>query len=440
MKRTILLFSFLVVFVMPLFSQISLEDLLEKNRKHAVILYAGQDSVIYRIGFGVYLKNGGSVLTVYNNIVGFNNIKCVDSDGDTLLVKGVIGVDKTADLVLLDIGKIKQERVEIDYNAKIGPSEKVYVIGVDPRNVDTVYSGVVTEAYMNNDGILSYNISSKMIPGYEGGLVFNEQMKLLGITKGIYRNNYFSGFLLPITLAKKMIENPNKKIIPFSDSLLSSGYNVAYWRGIYASEKGVNDYQEAIAHFKIALQEKPGDVAANFQIGITFGIKHMLDSAIFYYKEAVGYDKKFTLGYLNLAVAYIMKEDFKNAISTSRDAVKLNPQFYKSHFYLAYALLKNKQYAESIKSFKKAVEIEPNDPSVLEQFAEAYYLNKKYRDAIKTANQALKLNPNASNAIYVLGVTNLELGDRNEAQKAYYMLDAIDKMKANMLNEKLNGK
>jgi tetratricopeptide (TPR) repeat protein len=440
MKRILLPLCIIAAVFTSLFSQQTADDILSKNKIFTVKLRAGTAGVVYREGFGFYAKHLGAVLTPYNNITGFDEIKFVDDKGDTLKAAGVLGIDKTADLVLVAVGEQKTEKILFDFSDKLKLNEKIFIIGVDPKNIDTVYSGVISDIYRNNDGIILYNYTATMKPGYEGGLVFNEQMKLIGLTKGLYRNNYFSGFIIPLQYAKNMLENNKRKIISFTDSSLYSVFNASYWRGIYAAEKGVNDYDEALNHFKLALQEKPKDINTYFQLGLTFGMKNQLDSSITYYKESVKLDPKFVLGYLNLSVAYIMKEKYDDAISVLKEAIKITTQFPKLHFYLAYSLMKTGHSAESIKSFKKSLELEPNDPDVLEQLSEAYYLNKKYRDAVKTANQALKLNPKATNAIYILGMTNLELGDKDEAMRALQVLDKLDKMKANSLLDKINGK
>jgi tetratricopeptide (TPR) repeat protein len=70
--------------------------------------------------------------------------------------------------------------------------------------------------------------------------------------------------------------------------------------------------------------------------------------------------------------------------------------------------------------------------------AEAYYLNKKYKDAITTANKALKINRNEPVALYILGVTNIALEKKGEAEKYYKMLEPVDKNKAAELKSKLD--
>ena len=440
MKRILLSLFFITIVSVSTFSQQIANELLKKNSAFAVKLLAGTNGVIYRKGFGYYEKEHGYVLTTYNSIAGFDMVKFIDMNGDTLNGLGVAGLDQTADLVLIKVAEPKTEKANVDFNVKFKLNERIYVIGVDAVKMDTVYSGIITDAFVNNDGLTLFNSTVTTRPGIEGGLVFNEQMKLVGITKGLYRNNYYSTYVISLQYAKNMLEISKRKILPFTDSLLYSAFNVAYWRGIYAAEKGVGDYEEAIYHFKTALKEKPKDLNTYFQLGLTFGLKNQLDSSVFYYKEAIKIDSRFTFGYINLSVAYIMKNDYASAVMTLKDAVKLNSQYPKIHFYLGYALLKNNQPTEAIKSLKKSLELQPNDSEVLEELSEAYYLNKKYRDAVKAANQALKLNPNASNALYVLGVTNIELGNREEAEKIYQSLDRMDKMKANSLLEKLNGK
>jgi tetratricopeptide (TPR) repeat protein len=440
MKR-IFLSILLVTSIFALsFSQQNADELLKKNHPFVVKFTAGTNGIIYREGFGYYAKDLGYVLTPYNSVVGFDLIKFVDNNGDTLEAKGVVGLDQIADLILLKVAEPQKDKALLDFSGKLKSNEKIFVIGVDTRKTDTLYSGIVTDAYTTNDGVTLYNSSIKMVPGQEGGLVFNEQMKLVGLTKGIFRNNFFSTYVLPLKYAKNMLEISKRKILPLTDSLVFSIFNVSYWRGIYAVEKGVGEYDEALYHFKIALTQKPKDLNTLFQLGLAFGLKNQFDSSIYYYGEALKIDPKFTFGYINLAVANIMKQNYAPAVKALKEAVKLNSQYPETYYFLAFALLKNDQPDEAIKMFKKALEFQPNNAEVLEQLSEAYYAGKKYRDAIKTANKALKLDPKAANALYVLGLTNIELGNKEEAEKIYKTLDNIDKTRSGVLRGKLDGK
>lgn len=440
MKKFLLISVLLFSFYSNSFCILKSDDLIDKNLKYVVKVISEIDGTVYREGFGVYLNNYGAVLTLYNNIVGFKDVKFVNYKGDTLYAKSIIGLDKTADLVLINVGVFSQEKIDLDLSPKIKINDKISIIGVNTKKIDTIYSGIVTENYVNNDGISLYTYMGKIIPGIEGGLVFNEKNKLIGLTKGLYRNNYFSGYILPLNYAKGLLEKSNKVNISLTDSSVFSIYNIYYWRGIYAAEKGVNDYLEAINHFKVALNAKPNDINTYFQLGLVFGLSGMYDSSAHYYKESIKLDPKFIYGYLNLAVSYMMNQDFSSATPVLKEAIKINSSNERVNFYLAFALMKNGAYSESIKYYKKALELKPNNPEVMEYLAEAYYLSKKYRDAVKYANNALKINPQAANALYVIGLVHFELGEITEAEKIQKELELIDRLKANLLLDKINSK
>jgi Flp pilus assembly protein TadD len=439
MKKFLLISVLLFSFYSNSFCILKSDDLIDKNLKYVVKVISEIDGTIYREGFGIYLNNYGAVLTLYNNIVGFKDVKFVNYKGDTLYAKSIIGLDKTADLVLINVGVFSQDKIDLDLSPKIKINDKISIIGVNTNKIDTIYSGIVTENYVNNDGISLYTYMGKIIPGIEGGLVFNEKNKLIGLTKGLYRNNYFSGYILPLNYAKDLLEKSNKVNISLTDSSVFSIYNIYYWRGIYAAEKGVNDYLEAINHFKVALKAKPNDINTYFQLGLVFGLSGMFDSSAHYYKESIKMDPKFFYAYLNLAVTYMMNQDFASATPVLKEAVKINSLNERANFYLAFALMKNGEYSESIKYYKKALELKPNNPEVMEYLAEAYYLTKKYRDAVKFANNALKINPQSANALYVIGLVHFELGEKTEAEKIQKELELIDKIKANLLLNKING-
>ena len=431
----IILFIFVIVACSHVYSQVNTKELLKNNRQYLVKVLAGQDT-IFRTGFGYYERATGKILTPYNNIIGFDVVKYISEGNDTLNVTGIAGLEKTADLVLLETGNKKKGKPVLEFLPQTKVGDKVLILGVEPDNMDTIHHGTITNIITTMDGTVLYNTDARMIPGIEGGLVFNDKMKLIGITKGVYENKTIACYVIPIIFAKNMIEAPNKKLINFGDTTQISYFDIFYWRGLYAREKNVRNKLEALALFKAALNEKPDDTNTLFQIGLTFGMLGLLDSAIYYYSEAVRIDEKFIYGYVNLSVAYIYDDKFDNAITTLKKVLDIDPKNKSAMLYIAYCLVKTNKLSEGIYYYKKVLDIDPNDSNVFALMSEAYYLSKKYKDAITTANKALKINSNEVNALYVLGVTNIALEKKEEAQKYYNILEKLDSTKAAELKSK----
>jgi tetratricopeptide (TPR) repeat protein len=432
-----ILFILFIIGCSHLYSQVNTKELLKKNRQYLVKILAGTQDTIFRIGFGYYERATGKILTPYNNIVGFDVIKYIAEGNDTLNITGIAGVEKTADLVLLETGNKRNGKSVLEFLPQTKVGDKVFILGVEPNNIDTIHHGTITNIITTMDGTVLYNTDAKMIPGVEGGLVFNDKMKLIGITKGMYENKTIACYVIPVVFAKNMLEAPNKKLINLGDTTQISYFDIFYWRGVYAREKNVRNKVEALVLFKAALNEKPDDTNTLFQIGLTFGMLGLLDSAIYYYSESIRIDEKFVYGYVNLSVAYIYNDEFDNAITTLRKVLDIDPKNKNAILYIAYCLVKTDKLSEGIYYYKKALDIDPNDSNVLALISEAYYLSKRYKDAITTANKALKINPNEVDALYVLGVTNIALEKKEEAQKYYNILEKLDSTKATELKSKL---
>jgi tetratricopeptide (TPR) repeat protein len=428
MKRILIIL--IIVACSQVYSQVNTKDLLKKNRQYLVKVLAGTENRIFRVGFGYYERGSGKILTPYNNTVGFDVVKYIDEENDTLNMVGIVGLEKTADLVLLEKGDKKKGKPVIDYSSQTKVRDRVFILGVDPENMDTVYQVSITNIVTTMEGIVLYVTDAKMIPGIEGGLVFNDKMNLIGITKGVYENKAIQCYVIPIVFAKKIIESPNNQPISFGDTTQISKFDILYWRGIYAKEKYASNNQEALAFFQAALNEKPNDINTLFQLGLTCGLLGLIDSSIYYYSEAITIDNKFVYGYINLSVAHMVNGDFDNAIIVLKKALDVEPKNKNALSYIAFCLFKNDKFSEAISYYKKAIDIDPQDSGLLAEMSEAYYLNKKYKDAITTANRALRINQNEANAIYVLGVTNIALEKKKEAEIYYNVLKKINPQKA----------
>jgi tetratricopeptide (TPR) repeat protein len=433
-----ILFILMIAVCSQVYSQVNTKELLKKNREYLVQVLAGTQDTVFRIGFGYYEKTAGKILTPYNNTVGFSVIQYITEQNDTLNAAGIAGVEKVADLVLLETDNKKRGKAAIDYYAQTKIGDKVFVLGVDPENMDTIHQGTVTNIITTMDGTTLFVTDAYMIPAIEGGLVFNNKMKLIGITKGVFENTTIQCYVIPIVFAKKILETKNTKTIGFKDTAQISEFDILYWRGIYSRDKNVANNQAALSFFHAALEKKPQDINTLFQLGLTFGQLGLVDSAIYYYSEATTIDPGFLYGYINLSFAYIILDEFDNAVTVLKKALAIDPKNKNALFYISYCLVKNDQITEGLSYYQKAIALDPNNSSLLAEMAEAYYLNKKYKDAIATANRSIKINSNEATALYVLGVTNIALENKKEAEKYYNMLQKLHPIKAADLRSKLD--
>lgn len=123
-----------------------------------------------------------------------------------------------------------------------------------------------------------------------------------------------------------------------------------------------------------------------------------------------------------LGVAYYNKRDFDKAIQAYKHSLSLDENYPVACFNLGTAYLflslesKNENLLQkSIQTYKKAIELDPDYASPYNGLGMAYRLYGRLDDAASVLENALALNPNFGNALYNLGLTYLDKGDKAKA-------------------------
>ncbi len=128
---------------------------------------------------------------------------------------------------------------------------------------------------------------------------------------------------------------------------------------------GRGQLDEAIAHYRKALEIKPDDVGAHNNLGLVLADRGQLDEAIAHYRKVLDIEPDSAQAHSNLGLALAEQGRLDEAIVHLRKTTELSPRFAESHFNLANALAKLGQFDEMAAEYHKAMEINP-------EFADAY--------------------------------------------------------------------
>ena len=157
-------------------------------------------------------------------------------------------------------------------------------------------------------------------------------------------------------------------------------------------------YDEAIAHFKKALDLKPDYGEAINSLGNAYAGKGDWDQAIFNYKKVVGDILYGTphFGYAGLGNAYYFKGDLEISEKYYLEALKAKPGFSRALRGLAKTYIAMGRIPEAVASLEKAVRKAPDSAALHFELAQAYQLALEFQKAYKSYRKVIELAPDSS--------------------------------------------
>jgi tetratricopeptide (TPR) repeat protein len=204
-------------------------------------------------------------------------------------------------------------------------------------------------------------------------------------------DNYFAHYNLGNTLFQK--GNVDEAIVHYKKALqinpdsMEAHYNL----GNALLQKGSVD--EAIAHFQKALQIKPNDAEANNNLGNALFQKGSVDEAIVQYQKALQIEPDYAEAHNNLGNALLQKGNLDEAISHFQKALQIEPDFAEAQNNLGNALLIKDNVDEAIAHFQKALQIEPNYAKAHYNLGRALLTKGNVEEAIVQYQKALQIEP-----------------------------------------------
>jgi Flp pilus assembly protein TadD len=188
--------------------------------------------------------------------------------------------------------------------------------------------------------------------------------------------------------------------------------------GVALAGRGQMD--EAIAHYREALESKPDYADAHNNLGIALAGRGQLDEAIGHYREALKTKPDYAEAINNLGVALAGRGQVDEAITRFRRAVVLKPDYVGARINLGLALAGRGQAGEAIAQYEEALRIEPDNGAALTCLAwmRATCSDARLRDgpqAVSLARRAIDRSAGDANALDALAAAYAETGRFAEA-------------------------
>lgn len=169
------------------------------------------------------------------------------------------------------------------------------------------------------------------------------------------------------------------------------------------------NYDSAIAHFKIAINQSPYQSIAANNLGTAYLRQERIPEAVEAYKLAIKIKADFVQALSNLGTCYAKMKQFDSAILYLNQALAYEPNYPDAFMQIGLAYYFAARYAESEPYFKKALELNPGDANAANNLGAAYLNMGRYQDAANIFKQVVAANPGYVNAYSNLGRCYFEL-------------------------------
>ncbi len=232
-----------------------------------------------------------------------------------------------------------------------------------------------------------------------------------------------------------------RKALEINPDCVEACYNL----GDALLQKGRVD--EAIAYCQKALQIMPDCAGAHGNLGNALLQKGRVDEAIAQYQKVLQIMPDSALAYNNLGSALLQKGSMDEAIAQYQTALQIKPDYAEAHDNLDCALLLKRKAEEALAQYQKALQINPDSVDVLNNLAWllATSPDANIRDgvqAVKYAERACELTHHGVTVLVgTLAAAYAEAGRFDEAmaaaQKACALASASGELELLKRNQEL---
>lgn len=176
------------------------------------------------------------------------------------------------------------------------------------------------------------------------------------------------------------------------------------------------DSQQAIAHFKEAIDKKPLFVKAYNAVGEVYESLGDIESAIRYYEQAHAISPSNADRLIALSKLYYKTGEAAKAETMLEEArADVRDDVSTSGHLLGELYLSKNDNEKALEVLLKSHEMNPSDTSIMLSLAEAYRKAGTPQEALATYVKILKISKNSAVAFYQMGKTYIEMSEKRKA-------------------------
>jgi len=207
------------------------------------------------------------------------------------------------------------------------------------------------------------------------------------------------------------------------DTLKKNPYSWMAHNNLGIMLEGEGRADEAIEHYKEALQLKADHAEANNNLGSALLSQGKFYESIGFLRRAIEVKANYPEAYYNLGAAYLIVGRYQDAVEAFRKCTKIKPAFAEAYYSLGSAYVKLGRVESGVEAFKQAIKVKPNFAEAWCDLGAAYGVLSQWETAAEACKHSIKLKPDSAEAHCNLGIAFGKLGRWDEATGA--LKDAI---------------
>jgi predicted O-linked N-acetylglucosamine transferase (SPINDLY family) len=212
-----------------------------------------------------------------------------------------------------------------------------------------------------------------------------------------------------------------RRVLSISSSLPEGHYNL----GNALKDQG--RIEEAVTCYRKAIQLRSSYAAAWSNLGSAYIQLVKPTDAKAAIQRAVALNPKSPSALNNLATIARNDGDLAGALEHAVNALTSNPNFVDAYFTLGSILLASLDFPKAIAVYEKGVALKQGSRSALNELADAYAAVGSHAGIVATMHRMLEIEPRDARALLYLGITLMEMGFYDDAERAFQKsLEIVD--------------
>jgi tetratricopeptide (TPR) repeat protein len=179
------------------------------------------------------------------------------------------------------------------------------------------------------------------------------------------------------------------------------------------------DYNSAVTIWRGAVEMRPNNPRALYNLGAALLETGKLQDAIGYLEQAVRIQPNFADAHNSMGVALAQAGRVQEAITHYERALQIKPNFADAHNNLGIALMRQGRLPEAIGHYEQALRIQPDYVQAQCNWANALLRMGNLPEAIGHYEEALRIKPDFAEAHFNVGLALEKLGRTSEAIQHY---------------------
>src|SRR6266571_1936621 len=184
---------------------------LAQNTFPSVVLLVMQDAngQPVSLGSGFFVADGVIVTNLHVVRGASSGQAKLVSQTKTYAIRGVVGINANADIVLLEVPGAKAPPLELSQGTDLGIGDVVYAVG-NPEGLEGTFSQGIVSGIRGSGTDKLIQITAPISPGSSGGPIINNRGEVVGVAVATFREGQNLNFAVPASYVLPLLKDMGK--------------------------------------------------------------------------------------------------------------------------------------------------------------------------------------------------------------------------------------